>query len=111
MTESEVRKARNEAAFRTANEEIRRAQIDLGVDGGRLPFICECEAETCHTVVRLTPAEYEGVRSDATHFLVVTGHPSSTGSPVERHDGWFVVEKQGVAETIVRESDPRSSAR
>src|SRR5436189_3437741 len=43
----EERKTRNEALFRDANEEIRRTQVDLGLSGQPVPFLCECDDETC----------------------------------------------------------------
>jgi len=51
------RVARNEAAFREANERIRRraAHADLAV----VPFLCECADRDCTAAVQLQPAEYE----------------------------------------------------
>lgn len=111
MQTAEERKARNEAAFRDANELIRESQVELGVDGGRLPFLCECEDERCRTVVQLTAGEYEHVRAEPTHFLVAAGHPASGGHSIEQHDGWCVVEKDGLAGDIARAEDPRRGER
>jgi hypothetical protein len=100
------RKARNEALFREANEEIRRVQLELGLTHGRMPFICECDDEACRTIVRLTADEYERVRANGALFLVALEHPTE-GRIVERRDGYWVSQKEGPAAEIAEADDPR----
>jgi len=98
------RVARNDATFRAANEEI--AQSAAGMDLERMPVICECAEERCTAIVRITPAEYETVRADPTHFINAPGHESNAGPHavvVERKDGYVVVQKVGDAAAIVKE--------
>src|SRR5439155_13605820 len=64
------RAARNEAAFREANRELERRRRDLGVDGERLPFLCECEAERCTDVILARPGEFADGRASPIRFLV-----------------------------------------
>jgi hypothetical protein len=102
----EERKAHNEAVFREANEEIRRVQKDLELSDGPVPFLCECDEETCRTVVRVSADAYEAIRSHGTRFLVAAGHPTE-GRVVAQHDGYFVSQKEGRAAEIAEARDPR----
>jgi hypothetical protein len=108
---SEERKARNEAIFRDANEEIDAVRAELGILDGKTPFFCECEDPACREILRLGPAEYEAVRSSPATFLVARGHPDSSGRVVAEHDAYVVVEKQGAAARVALETDPRAEER
>ena len=103
------RVARNDDAFRKANEGISNVAADQGVDG-LLPFICECADPRCTEIVRLTLAEYEHVRGRPTWFLNAHGH-HVTGGPhvevVEEHERYIVAEKVGRAAEVAEELDPR----
>lgn len=103
MTEiSEERAARNEVAFRGANEGIdeRRRELELG---GATPYLCECEDAGCTQLVRLTLAQYREVRSDSRRFLIARGH-STSGDVVAEHPDYVVVKKDGVAGKIAEEA-------
>jgi hypothetical protein len=95
---SEERAARNEVAFRDANEQIdaRRRELELG---GSTPYICECEDAACTELVRLTNAQYSEIRSGARRFLIARGH-STSGRVVSEHSDYDVVEKDGRAGEI-----------
>ncbi len=110
QVKNDERRAQNEALFRDANEAVRAVQDDLGLTEGRMPFICECEDETCRTVVRISRADYERVHGHPARFLVSPGHDADTGNFVERHDDYCVVEKTGVAGEIASSRDPRGAA-
>jgi hypothetical protein len=110
MATTDERKARNETIFRRANEEVRRAQEKLEFTDGPLPFICECEDESCTQIISVASDEYERVRSDPTRFLLAPGHPSTTGRIVEQREGFWVGEKTGGAAEIAKASDPRADA-
>jgi hypothetical protein len=103
------RKARNEALFREVNEQIRQVQRELELPDRPMPFICECDDVACRTIVRLTAAEYERIRSDSRRFLVSTGH-STEGRIVEHCDGYVVSEKRGIAGEIAESTDGRRRA-
>jgi hypothetical protein len=66
--------ARNEDAFRHANERIASAAHEMDEDFEPLPVICECAALGCTEIARVTLAEYEEVRASGRTFLVVPGH-------------------------------------
>lgn len=106
---SAERVARNDAAFRVANEEIRAKAAEWNLDG-LLPALCECADPHCTTVVRVTARQYEAVRSDPRWFLNAPGHEVNAqgwAHVIERHDRYFVVEKIVPAVEIVEELDPR----
>jgi len=74
-----------------ANERIRAAQVELGIDdGNRLPFLCECDDSACRTIVRVTAAEYGEARSSG-WYVVATGHPGAR-RVVAGGDGYAVMD-------------------
>src|SRR3954467_3298137 len=102
MDRSAERVALNDATFRQANERIseRAEAADMTEE---IPFLCECAEESCSEIVRLSHAEYEGIRKDATHFLNAPGHEVAAGphaEVVERKDGYVIVQKTGLAGEI-----------
>jgi hypothetical protein len=96
----EARAAHNEDLFRQINERLHTLADIHGSTEPRQQFICECEQTGCSLLVELTPAEYRSVRADTRHFLVFP-EPAHTSpeleAVVERHDGYWVVEKRGEA--------------
>ena len=103
----EERAGRNEALFRVVNEEIN--EVDRRFGARTTEFVCECADATC--IVRLSvPLDvYAAARSSSTRFLVAPGHEDpSLESVVERHDGFFVVEKFGTAGRVAERNDTRS---
>jgi hypothetical protein len=112
MELSAERVAKNDAAFRDANEGIERAAVEHGVTE-RVPFLCECAEPTCTELVRLSLVDYEAVRAQPRWFINAPGHDAAGGSHVEvvgRRDGYVIVEKVGRAGEIVEELDPRQPA-
>jgi hypothetical protein len=109
---SAERVARNDAAFRDANEHIRAAAASMNRDDFELlPFLCECAEERCTTVIQLTLGEYESVRDHSTQFVYAKGHEVNGLGWVrvlDEFDRYTVVEKIGEAAQIVEELDPRS---
>jgi hypothetical protein len=101
--------AKNDAAFRAANEQIRRRAAAEG-KAQRIPFLCECAREDCTEIVWLTAGDYEAIRSSPTCFFNARGH-ERYGAPVvevvREEEGYVVVEKQGRAAEVVEELDPR----
>jgi hypothetical protein len=103
----EDRIARNEALFRSVNERVRELVTTAGPVAS---FVCECGSADCAATVELTVAEYEHVRADPTHFLVVSGHEiPEVERVVERHGHYDVVRKNAEEAQIAIETDPRSS--
>jgi hypothetical protein len=113
MTQTQLtaeRVARNQAAFREANERIEEAALEYSINGG-LPFICECSDPSCVEILRLQLSEYEAVRATPTHFISAPGHHRAAGSwaaVVEQREGYEIVEKVGDAAYVAEALDPRS---
>jgi hypothetical protein len=101
------RAAANEARFRQANEQIHEKVLELGAEGGRAPYLCECEEERCTTVLLLTAEEYADVRSGSRRFVVAPGHDDADDHVAQSHDGFTVIEKTGEEGRLVEELDPR----
>jgi hypothetical protein len=100
--------AKNDAAFRAANEQIRQRAEEIGLDE-RIPFLCECAREDCTEIVRLTPEAYEAIRASPRRFFSARGHEGDAGAAevVREEEGYAVVEKRGRAAEVVEELDPR----
>lgn len=105
MGRSAERAAANEARFRQANEQIHGKVLELGTSDRTAPYLCECEDERCTTVILLTAAEYENVRSDPRRFAVASGHEDGDTRVVNRRDGFTVIEKTGEEGRLVEELD------
>ena len=55
--------ARNEATFRSINEDIERGR-DAEDDRTLVGFVCECGRLHCTRIIQLSREEYEGVRAN-----------------------------------------------
>ena len=101
--------AKNEELFRNVNEQIESVSQTVAGDDQTMEYLCECDGPDCYEKVRASRAEYESVRAEATHFIVLPGHEDRR---VERvvlaNDRFLVVEKQGAAAGDAVETDPRS---
>ena len=106
MSAREERIAKNETLWRVVNERIR----DVTKYEGDIEFLCECGDPTCAEPISMSISEYEEVRSEATHFLVVPGHViPDIEQVVESNDRYEIVAKRaGEPAAIAIESDPRS---
>ena len=102
MSVSAERSAKNEAHFRELNEKLERRRIELLGDGDddATPFLCECEDTSCTAVLLLTLHEYELARDSRRRFLICPEHVADNARVVGRHDGYWLVEKQGEAGRI-----------
>jgi hypothetical protein len=104
---SAERRARNESIFRDANEQIQSKARAFGLEDQRLPLLCECDSESCTTLVRLTLAEYDYVRAEPTRFVLAHGHDVPPDRIVDEQEGFVIVEKQGKEAPLVAERDSR----
>ena len=99
---------RNEATFRSINEDIERGR-DAEDDRTLVGFVCECGSAECSRLIELTPAEYEAVRSDPCRFAIVDGHELlEVEEVVEKHDRYAVVRKLEASGAVAKETDPRA---
>jgi hypothetical protein len=96
-----TRVAETEAAFREANEKLRKAFEDA--DEELLPFLCECGDFKCTDLVRVRLDVYAGVRNQPAWFLVSPGHKQlDSEEVVERGEGYDIIEKSGLAGEVAR---------
>jgi hypothetical protein len=112
VSATEYRVGKNEALFREVNERIRGVSEGWakGDRTSQVEFVCECSSESCFETVALTVAEYEGVRSDSRHFVIVVGHVWSPDveREVYRNGGYAIVEKLGEAGEVAEDEDDRA---
>lgn len=108
MDLTEERAGRNEALFREVNEQVRRLNERSDQTTESADFVCECSLESCAERVPVPLRTYEAVRAHPRRFIVLPGHDNDFEHIVERNDGFYVVEKEGVAARIAERSDPRS---
>jgi hypothetical protein len=102
--ERDERIARNEVAFRTANESLRAVFADPDEEPlDAYPFLCECGRRDCTEVVQVPFEVYEAIREHPARFLILPGHKQlASEEVVEEADGYEVVEKAGAAGEIAR---------
>jgi hypothetical protein len=111
MTEQEVRIAHTEALFRDVNERI--AESAQRFDANETEFVCECADAECVERIPATLNEYEEVRADGTHFLLVPGHENTRVERVVKQPRrrFAVVEKfNATVARTVRRLNPRTQA-
>jgi hypothetical protein len=109
MSRSAEQSARNESAFRRANESLEEKAAALGLAEERTPYLCECENRRCTDVVQLTRKEYEAVRAEPNRFLMVPGHQEASDVLVQQEPSFVVIEKHGEEGEFVAEQNPRSA--
>jgi hypothetical protein len=97
LTPREERLVRNETLFRQVNERLKELGESFSVVADKADFICECSSERCTEQISLTLEDYERVRSDPTHFVVVRGHevPGIERVVYALRDDLVVVDKTG----------------
>jgi len=104
QAERERRIARNEVAFRSANETLHTVFADPGEEPlDAYPFLCECGRRDCTEVVQVALEVYEEIREHPARFLILPGHKQlASETVVEQGAGYEVVEKAGAAGDIAR---------
>lgn len=106
--ELQRRLASNEAVFRRVNEGIERGQWP-GDEAEPIGFRCECARLGCNSLVELTKADYERIRSNPRRFVMIAGHElPEVETVVDQCNGYFVVEKRDEAGEHAVATDPRS---
>jgi hypothetical protein len=100
--------ARNEATTRQINEEIEQAHQATPAEGP-VRVLCECGHLECDRLIAITIAEYEGVRADATRFVVVRAHvmPEVERVVAETDRYTVVAKREGIPAAVAIQEDPR----
>ncbi|MBD0328586.1 MAG: hypothetical protein ICV64_00560 [Thermoleophilia bacterium] len=101
-----------ETLFRDVNERVREISEGFSVAEPVDEWVCECADSGCTEAIALPAPEYERVRSHRTRFFVKPEHVDpEIEAVVEKHDGYWIVEKTGPAAEVAAESDPRADDR
>jgi hypothetical protein len=101
VTDTEIR-------FREINEELAAGLQTVPLEAEPLAFVCECGLVECRQPVDLRTDEYEAVRRNSRHFVVVPGHELPDFERViERTERYHVVEKPQELDELLRATDPR----
>ena len=109
-TPREERLAENEALFRTANERMADWE-EQHVQSQTEQYFCECSDPRCREKVLLRKADYEKVRADSRHFVIVPGHEiPDLEIVIEQHEVWAIVEKPPELDEKLERLDPRSDS-
>jgi hypothetical protein len=109
QTERELRAAKNQALFREVNERLQGIAEAFQYVAGTATFTCECADPTCVSQVQMTMDDYEAVRQDPTHFLVLPGHVDpAVEDVVATGDVYVVIAKRRAAAEYSELADPRS---
>ncbi len=99
--------ARNNGAFREANDRIAQTVETYGLDRDEpLPFICECSDRGCVEIIGLTLTEYDYVRSNPRWFAHAPNHEEQIAgvvAAVEEHSRYVIVEKINRAGDVAAE--------
>jgi hypothetical protein len=104
-------KARNEALFRRVNEKIEAVSQAISTTDPTMDFLCECDDVSCRKTVNATRGEYESVRAVPIHFIVVPDHADhGIERIIASNERFLIVEKQGPAARLAKESNPRANA-
>jgi hypothetical protein len=91
MATSSERAAHNESLFRSVNERIEETAIRWGTAEGGMEAVCECDRIDCEDRIHLSVAEYEQVRANPRHFVVLPEHHDDAVEVVHRDEGRFLV--------------------
>lgn len=104
-----ARIAKTEALFRDVNERV--AEAAQRFDSDDAEFVCECADVACTDRIEAPLDDYEAVRSQPTHFLVVPGHEDTRVERVVRARRRYAVvakvERRVAA--LVKRLDPRTA--
>jgi hypothetical protein len=98
------RLAANEVRFREINEAAQPQRETQG--SGR--FVCECADRSCTGWLEIPLDEYRAVRAHPRWFLVMPTHEiPDVETIVERHDGYFVIEKPEAVSHVTGDDEPQ----
>lgn len=107
--ERQARAARNQALFRSVNEKLKEVNRAFAEQLNTLTIACECADTTCVEMLEISPLDYERVRADPLHFVVLPDHVYPEVEVVIGEEaGYVIVEKQGAAASQLLDSADKS---
>jgi hypothetical protein len=102
----EQRAARNESLFREVNKNIAVLEERHGSTSTEPVYICECANAGCAEQLAVEPEVYRRVRENPRWFFLLPGHEDpKLEEIVERHPGYLVVEKTGIAGDVAARAE------
>ena len=83
---------RQKLLFREVNKRIREVSDSFGSDGN-VEFLCECGRDGCTATFVLTHAQFDGLLTEPTHFLLASEHRESANGAhvIAEYDEFLVV--------------------
>ena len=95
MDARQERVGRNEALFRSVNENLEGLNETFAVITDEFEIVCECGHGDCHQQLTIPKDDYTRIREDPTLFVLVPGHQDVTSEAVveEEHETYIVVRK------------------
>jgi hypothetical protein len=108
MSVREERMAMNETSSREINERIEEA-YQGEPPANRIDIVCECARTTCDGAIDITLDEYEHVRKDARHFVILPEHFVGDIERIVFENDRFaeVAKREGVPADVARDENPR----
>jgi hypothetical protein len=110
----EINSAKKQSLPREVNERLK----EVGERSKSMSYaddaICECANDECSERISLSVDEYERVRAHPTWFAVLAGDDHvfpDVERIVEKHDGYWIVEKMDGAAAVADKLDPRQRQR
>ena len=108
--ETAVRGARTQSLFRDVNERVLEINevFSLAVPLG--DWVCECASQACSERIEVMLPEYDEVRANPMRFLVAPSDDHvlpEIEKVVAKAEGYWVVEKEGMAAKLATKVDPR----
>ncbi len=107
----EARGARTQSLYRDVNERVKEINEAFSAYAPLGDWICECADDACSERIMVTPEEYEAVRGNPRRFAVAPAEHHvfrELERLVEKHERFWVVEKDGVAGELAAKVDPRA---
>jgi hypothetical protein len=103
------RESEKQVRARDANESTARTVASTPAGRSVASFVCECGDRACSCAISLTLAEYESVRTYATHFAIAPDHENPESERVITESERFAVIETVSPEAtkLARRSDPR----
>ena len=103
--------ARTQNHYRELNEAITGLSADFGLGdkpGDPMQVMCECGRPDCSDAIEISTAEYEAIRANGAHFVLVLGHDVATVEHVVYSTSRYIVaHNDGEANAIAHAHDPR----
>ena len=78
MDERQRRVRRNQALFRTVNEQHEDLDETFAVENDGVEIVCECGNGGCVEQIPIPSSEYSRIRSDPTLHILMPGHEDET---------------------------------